>query len=138
MEFRRVLFRSLLPTTVIALLLLGFSTYWHLQELRTLARAEAQAAALQVAEIATVPLARADLGALQRIASVANQRQGFNHVQIISADGRVLAGAGRPGDADTGTRILTQPIPDRKSTRLNSVTNAQLVCRLLLEKKKAN
>src|SRR3546814_6386860 len=25
---------------------------------------------------------------------------------------------------------------DRKSTRLNSVTNAQLVCRLLLEKKK--
>src|SRR3546814_7113369 len=27
---------------------------------------------------------------------------------------------------------------DRKSTRLNSVTNAQLVCRLLLEKKKNN
>src|SRR3546814_12764920 len=88
---------------------LGFSTYWHLQELRTLARAEAQAAALQVAEIATVPLARADLGALQRIASVANQRPGVNHVQIISAAGRVLAGAGRPGDAATGTRILPHP-----------------------------
>src|SRR3546814_6649157 len=28
-----------------------------------------------------------------------------------------------------------QPRPDRKSTRLNSVTNAHLVCRLLLEKK---
>src|SRR3546814_9268465 len=27
---------------------------------------------------------------------------------------------------------------DRKSTRLNSVTNAQLVCRLLLDKKKKN
>src|SRR3546814_5818157 len=27
---------------------------------------------------------------------------------------------------------------DRKSTRLNSVTNAHLVCRLLLEKKKKN
>src|SRR3546814_5950208 len=27
---------------------------------------------------------------------------------------------------------------DRKSTRLNSITNAQLVCRLLLEKKKQN
>src|SRR3546814_10698306 len=27
---------------------------------------------------------------------------------------------------------------DRKSTRLNSVTNAHLVCRLLLEKKKTN
>src|SRR3546814_9141710 len=27
---------------------------------------------------------------------------------------------------------------DRKSTRLNSVTNAHLVCRLLLEKKKSN
>src|SRR3546814_10528787 len=28
--------------------------------------------------------------------------------------------------------------PDRKSTRLNPVTNAHLVCRLLLEKKKKN
>src|SRR3546814_1301692 len=27
---------------------------------------------------------------------------------------------------------------DRKSTRLNSITNAHLVCRLLLEKKKTN
>src|SRR3546814_3166452 len=27
---------------------------------------------------------------------------------------------------------------DRKSTRLNSITNAHLVCRLLLEKKKKN
>src|SRR3546814_8404991 len=33
------------------------------------------------------------------------------------------------------TRIPRQPL-DRKSTRLNSVTNAHLVCRLLLEKKK--
>src|SRR3546814_5224369 len=35
--------------------------------------------------------------------------------------------------------IFTDVIPvggDRKSTRLNSVTNAHLVCRLLLEKKK--
>src|SRR3546814_4764429 len=32
-----------------------------------------------------------------------------------------------------------QPVArDRKSTRLNSVTNAHLVCRLLLEKKKQN
>src|SRR3546814_9432950 len=36
-----------------------------------------------------------------------------------------IAGAHRPG-----------PMRDRKSTRLNPVTNAQLVCRLLLEKKK--
>src|SRR3546814_6579549 len=34
--------------------------------------------------------------------------------------------------------VADQPAPtrDRKSTRLNSVTNAHLVCRLLLEKKK--
>src|SRR3546814_3395653 len=37
-----------------------------------------------------------------------------------------------PPGAD-GDRILTI---DRKSTRLNPVTNAHLVCRLLLEKKK--
>src|SRR3546814_6625514 len=30
------------------------------------------------------------------------------------------------------------PFADRKSTRLNPVTNAQLVCRLLLEKKNKN
>src|SRR3546814_10888279 len=33
---------------------------------------------------------------------------------------------------------IVEQIGDRKSTRLNSVTNAQLVCRLLLEKKNKN
>src|SRR3546814_9356002 len=33
-------------------------------------------------------------------------------------------------------RVLSEPRQDRKSTRLNPVTNAPLVCRLLLEKKK--
>src|SRR3546814_9015746 len=32
--------------------------------------------------------------------------------------------------------VHAQVLPDRKSTRLNPVTNAHLVCRLLLEKKK--
>src|SRR3546814_4876054 len=36
----------------------------------------------------------------------------------------------------TLTRIPVRAEVDRKSTRLNSVTNAHLVCRLLLEKKK--
>src|SRR3546814_3745074 len=36
-------------------------------------------------------------------------------------------------DGDSIDKIAPE---DRKSTRLNSVTNAQLVCRLLLEKKK--
>src|SRR3546814_12977781 len=48
--------------------------------------------------------------------------------------------------AQIGLGKLAQPLraaltgrsvsPDRKSTRLNSITNAHLVCRLLLEKKK--
>src|SRR3546814_7609129 len=53
-----------------------------------------------------------------------------------------------PGDTDAdqawqelktllGTRI-NDGLADRKSTRLNSITNAHLVCRLLLEKKKNN
>src|SRR3546814_6873809 len=41
---------------------------------------------------------------------------------------------GRPGTARTASYRTDRP--DRKSTRLNSVTNAHLVCRLLLEKKK--
>src|SRR3546814_2061149 len=32
--------------------------------------------------------------------------------------------------------VATSMVEDRKSTRLNSITNAHLVCRLLLEKKK--
>src|SRR3546814_2097696 len=34
--------------------------------------------------------------------------------------------------------VNPDPNGDRKSTRLNSITNAHLVCRLLLEKKKPN
>src|SRR3546814_8107013 len=36
------------------------------------------------------------------------------------------------------TLVFAYTPVDRKSTRLNSVTNAHLVCRLLLEKKKKN
>src|SRR3546814_8888286 len=54
--------------------------------------------------------------------------------------------AGEPFDDTTPFTVYRHPITgdlyerlsegDRKSTRLNSVTNAHLVCRLLLEKKK--
>src|SRR3546814_4987779 len=37
---------------------------------------------------------------------------------------------------DRGVIDVELPEPDRKSTRLNSITNAHLVCRLLPEKKK--
>src|SRR3546814_3558378 len=46
-----------------------------------------------------------------------------------------LALEGVEGDIDYINTHGTST-PDRKSTRLNSVTNAHLVCRLLLEKKK--
>src|SRR3546814_1358203 len=49
-------------------------------------------------------------------------------------DGLPQAGARRPAPH---RRRPPRPA-DRKSTRLNSSTNAQLVCRLLLEKKKAH
>src|SRR3546814_8127138 len=38
--------------------------------------------------------------------------------------------------AQVGRACQGVDLPDRKSTRLNSVTNAHLVCRLLLDKKK--
>src|SRR3546814_2240812 len=50
-------------------------------------------------------------------------------------DSRIAGGSQRIAlamAAELGHRVLLQ---DRKSTRLNSVTNAHLVCRLLLEKK---
>src|SRR3546814_8949586 len=43
--------------------------------------------------------------------------------------------AASPNTRLSGT-AMTATRSDRKSTRLNPVTNAQLVCRLLLEKKK--
>src|SRR3546814_9411834 len=64
---------------------------------------------------------------------------GLQHVVALVAEG-----AGREG----AHRVLVlhqqqgagagQVAADRKSTRLNPVTNAHLVCRLLLEKKKDN
>src|SRR3546814_8491719 len=52
---------------------------------------------------------------------------------------RLRANGGGDGalrQADRGLEGGFQSLRDRKSTRLNSVTNAHLVCRLLLEKKK--
>src|SRR3546814_8896860 len=43
---------------------------------------------------------------------------------------------GRYRSAGAGGGAYRRGRPDRKSTRLNSITNAHLVCRLLLEKKK--
>src|SRR3546814_5723336 len=50
--------------------------------------------------------------------------------------GRTLNLRSAPGDriTDGRCRLATCLHRDRKSTRLNSVTNAHLVCRLLLEK----
>src|SRR3546814_10876102 len=49
----------------------------------------------------------------------------------------ILIGASNSGQHNFGyTTYMPERITDRKSTRLNSVTNAHLVCRLLLEKKK--
>src|SRR3546814_10715153 len=48
----------------------------------------------------------------------------------------ILPGAGPVHLAICGSRLPHLDHKDRKSTRLNSITNAQLVCRLLLENKK--
>src|SRR3546814_3781365 len=55
--------------------------------------------------------------------STGDANRGRGEDRGLQADARSL-GAARPAAAD------------RKSTRLNSITNAHLVCRLLLEKKK--
>src|SRR3546814_1607763 len=50
---------------------------------------------------------------------------------------RICGGIGRDGWPDRRHRDAdSDAFQDRKSTRLNSSTNAHLVCRLLLEKKK--
>src|SRR3546814_3614803 len=74
----------------------------------------------------------------------------FRSTERLGAQGTVLGGGRYDGLIETlggphtpavgwaaGIERLAMLI-DRKSTRLNSVTNAQLVCRLLLEKKKKN
>src|SRR3546814_6244555 len=48
------------------------------------------------------------------------------------------AAARPPGGCSRSCGSAAGDIRDRKSTRLNSITNAHLVCRLLLEKKKTN
>src|SRR3546814_8668829 len=59
---------------------------------------------------------------------------------VVGYDGRLsspeLSQALQQGLTQGGINTLDLGMVDRKSTRLNSVTNAHLVCRLLLEKKK--
>src|SRR3546814_3091378 len=52
---------------------------------------------------------------------------------LCSGTGDSVSGSGTSGIV---SRLWSRWLGDRKSTRLNSVTNAHLVCRLLLEKKK--
>src|SRR3546814_6296213 len=63
-----------------------------------------------------------------------SERHGFLPLKEISREYFKKAPEGRVNIKD----VLSegQEVIDRKSTRLNSVTNAHLVCRLLLEKKK--
>src|SRR3546814_8102807 len=74
------------------------------------------------------------LRAFEHFASIAHPpprnlecREGIRQQLFAQAPERVHGGAG------AGPHRRRQPA-DRKSTRLNSVTNAQPVCRLLLEK----
>src|SRR3546814_2605259 len=58
---------------------------------------------------------------------------------VFDPSGSRLYFSSQRGPAPVGTGItfeVTGPFRDRKSTRLTPVTNAHLVCRLLLEKKK--
>src|SRR3546814_1275790 len=52
----------------------------------------------------------------------------------------IIGAAGKPDQEEVRNHLRSWLVKgfflDRKSTRLNSVTNAHLVCRLLLEKKK--
>src|SRR3546814_4528077 len=67
------------------------------------------------------------------IASIGNLPEGINHL------GNKAFIIKRFDRTDDGQRIHTEDFAqDRKSTRLTPVTNAHLVCRLLLEKKKYN
>src|SRR3546814_1177222 len=58
--------------------------------------------------------------------------RGYSPVQCIPGEYRKRARSSHLGKRALGSRGIV----DRKSTRLNSITNAHLVCRLLLEKKK--
>src|SRR3546814_2921540 len=77
-------------------------------------------------------------GALRRDAEACRLRSGESDAgfpdlrlpQSVGRDGR------DPPRRREGGRGAGEGRRDRKSTRLNSVTNAHLVCRLLLEKKK--
>src|SRR3546814_1492170 len=61
-----------------------------------------------------------------------NPRQLWMVVVLVTG----LSFAGYVAGKRLGAARGTLAAADRKSTRLNSITNAQLVCRLLLEKKK--
>src|SRR3546814_9393789 len=91
-------------------------------------------------------------GELERDGNVLQRRHGRYQVEVLEHDAnrvapeagqRILVQAGEAGPADAdlaaaGTLQAGDDHQDRKSTRLNSVTNAHSVCRRLLEKNKTN
>src|SRR3546814_3874988 len=62
-------------------------------------------------------------------------RHGVAGDQVVAGAGHDGVVASISGSGVARLRVVGRSRRDRKSTRLNSVTNAHLVCRLLLEKK---
>src|SRR3546814_6114943 len=97
------------------------------------------------AESPSAPVDRVDELDGLRIVTLDTSVPGFHHGEISDAQLDWLAGVlSTPAPLGTILALHHPPVPsvldlaasveDRKSTRLTPVTNAQLVCRLLLEK----
>src|SRR3546814_7920644 len=76
-------------------------------------------------------------GAAQLQLDVADAAAGLDETELLAGPENALVEVHRLLRGP-GAQIDEELVQDRKSTRLNPVTNAHLVCRLLLEKKKTS
>ncbi|MET1078804.1 MAG: response regulator [Pseudomonas sp.] len=90
----RVLLLTLLPTSLLALVLGGYFTAMQLSDLQAQLRQRGQMIAEQLAPLAAPALARSDKGLLARIASLSLEQPDVRAISFLAADRQRMAHAG--------------------------------------------
>lgn len=110
---RRLTLLATLPAGVTALLMALLLSREQAHEIESLAKANAHAAATQLAAFTSVPLVRDERAYLQRIAASLASRDDLVRVRVLTQDGEIVASAEGPAASDGAGRLLVErPVSD--------------------------
>ncbi len=108
---------ALVPSLVIALLLVAMLTRHQLATLRALGHSTADAIAIQAASVSADPLRGMQRRELMRVAQSVNALPYVAHVQIRAADGEILADSTSRNAPAGETLTVVREVPDNDPSR---------------------